>query len=331
MVSPEATLDRVRFLVVVGLLLVSLMFALLRVTDPSASRVIELVAFTPLGLPAAALALLAAAAPSAKRRTRTACVLAATCLVAVHSWWLAPLYVGDHPAGGSSSLVLLAQNFEYGDIAALADLVRARDVDILVLTDVGTERLDLLLATAVGDTLPYSAGVENHVVHGGAVVLSRFPVTRTAPLLDFSDSRVVEVRAPGLGDVTVVAVHTRPPYAPGDWRSDHEQVRAALARIRADEDTAVVLAGDFNATLAHAPVRRLLDLGFTDAATQVNAGWSPTWPAGGRERRFGVAVPAFAAIDHVMTSPRLVVTAAETVSVPAADHEAVLATISGAG
>ncbi len=93
----------------------------------------------------------------------------------------------------------------------------------------------------------------------------------------------------------------------------------------------MVLAGDFNATLAHAPVRRILDLGFADAAVQVNAGWSPTWPSGGYERRLGVTVPAFAAIDHVMTSPRLVVTQAETVAVPGADHEAVVATISGAG
>lgn len=228
-------------------------------------------------------------------------------------------------------MVVLAQNFEYGDSAALVDLVRTKDVDVLVLTDVRTDRLDLLLATEVGDLLPYAAGVENHVVHGGAVVLSRFPVTGTAVLYDFSDSRMVEVRAPGLGAVTVVAVHTRPPYSPDGWRADHDQVYAALTRIRADQGTAVVLAGDFNATLAHAPVRRILDLGFVDAAVQVNAGWSPTWPAGGHARRFGVTVPAFAAIDHVMTSPRLVVTQAETVSVPGADHEAVVATISGAG
>jgi hypothetical protein len=42
-------------------------------------------------------------------------------------------------------------------------------------------------------------------------------------------------------------------------------------------------------------------------------------------------VPAFAAIDHVLTSSRLVVTEVETFALPGADHEAVLATISGAG
>lgn len=316
-----------RYLVVGGLLLASLLLAVVRVTDPSARLLIELATFSPLGLPFAALALLCAAT---SRRARAAGVLAAACLVLVHAWWLAPLYVGDRPSGRSASLVVLAQNFEYGDVAALAGLVRSRGVDVLVLTDVGTEQLDRLLDAGIETRLPYSAGLENHVVHGGAVVLSRVPVTRTSFLYDGAASRLVEIRAPGLGPVTIVALHTRPPYAPDAWRADHDQIYRALTRIRADEDSAVVLAGDFNATLAHAPVRRILDLGFADAAAQVNGGWSPTWPSGGHVRRFGVTVPAFAAIDHVMTSPRLVITDAETVPVPAADHEAVVATISGA-
>jgi len=315
----------------VGLLLASLLLALVRVADPTGRRLIELVTLSPLGLPSAALALLGAAAWATTRRARATGVLAATCLVVVHAWWLAPLYVGDHAAGRSASLVVLAQNFEYGDVAALADLVRSRGVDVLVLTDVGTERLDLLLEAGIETWLPYSAGVENHVVHGGAVVLSRVPVTRTAFLYDGAQSRMVEIRAPGLGPVTIVALHAKPPYALDAWRADHEQIHAVLTRLRAEEDSAVVLAGDFNATLAHAPVRRILDLGFADAAAQVNGGWSPTWPSGGHERLLGVTVPTFAAIDHVMTSPRLVVTDAETVAVPAADHEAVVATISGAG
>jgi endonuclease/exonuclease/phosphatase (EEP) superfamily protein YafD len=226
--------------------------------------------------------------------------------------------------------VVLTQNFEYGDPAALVDLVRSRDVDVLVLTDLWTERLDLVREAGVERWLPHSAGVDNHVVHGSAVVFSRVPVTLTALLYDDAESRVVDVRAPGLGQVTIVALHSRPPYAPAAWRADHERIHAALTRIRADEDSAVVLAGDFNATLAHQPVRRILDLGFADAAVQVNDGLSPTWPSGGRERRLGLSVPTFAAIDHVMTSPRLVITDAETVALPGADHRAVLATVSGA-
>lgn len=318
-------------LVVWGLLLASLLLALARVADPTARRFIELVTLTPLGLPLAAAALLVTVTWSRTRRAKVWRGLAATCLMVIHAWWVAPLYLGDKPAGRSASLVVLAQNFEYGDVAALVELVRTRDADVLVLTDVGTDRIELLLDAGLDTLLPHSAGVENHVVHGGAAVLSRVPITRTALLYDDAESRVAVVEAPGIGPVTLVALHTRPPYAPDDWRGDHERIHAALTRIRADGDSAVVLAGDFNATLAHAPVRRILDLGFADAAVQVNAGLSPTWPAGGFERRLGVSVPPFAAIDHVMTSPRLVVTHAATVAVPAADHQAVVATISGAG
>lgn len=314
-------------LVVLGLLLVSLLFAVLRVSDPRGVGLIALVAMTPLGLPAAALALLGALFVAKPRSGRAAGMLSALCLATVHAWWLAPLYVGGQPAARSPSLTVLAQNFEYGDASTLVAMVRTRRVDVLVLTDMRSERLDLVRETGIETFLPYSAGVENHDVHGGAVVFSRLPVTRTSLLHDRSQSRVVEIRGQGLGPVTLVAVHTQPPYAPEAWRADHEEVLKALTRLRADQDTSVVLAGDFNATLAHAPVRRLLDLGFDDAAAQVNTGWSPTWPSGGRVRRLGVTVPAFAAIDHVMTSPRLVITHAELLTVPAADHRAVIAEI----
>lgn len=317
----------VRSSVVLGLLLASLLLALVRVTDPASRRLVELVTLSPLGLPAAAAALVVAIGWSASRGARATGMLVATCLLVVHGWWLAPLYVGPRSAEGSASLVVLAQNFEYGDPAALVDLVRREDVDVLVLTDADTGRIDVLLEAGIETWLPLSAGVGEE----GAVVFSRVPVTATALLYDEAESRLVEVRAPGLGAVTIAAIHTRPPYDPDEWRTDHDQVRSALTRLRADRDSAVVLAGDFNATLAHAPMRRLHDLGFTDAAVQVNTGWSPTWPTGGHQQRLGFTVPAFAAIDHVLTSPRLVISRADTVTLPGADHGAVLATISGAG
>ena len=327
---PGRWASAVASLVVVGLLLGSLLLAAVRVADPEARRLIELVSFSPLGLPLAATALLGALVLRAVDGARVAARVAlvgAVCLVLVHAWWLAPSYAGSRPVGGPASLVVLAQNFEYGDAEALVELVREEDVDVLVLTDIGSSRLDPLLAAGVEEWLPHSAGIGE----GGAVVLSRFPVTGTELLYAESESRLVELEAPGLGAVTIAAVHTRPPYDADAWRHDHEQVRTALAGVRADADRAVVVAGDLNATLAHAPVRRLVDLGLTDSAVQANAGWSPTWPSGTHQRRLGLAVPEFAAIDHVLTSPALVATSSRTVDLRGADHRAVLATISVAG
>jgi endonuclease/exonuclease/phosphatase (EEP) superfamily protein YafD len=324
---PGRWASAVTSLAVVGLLLGSLLLAAVRVADPEARRLIELATLTPLGLPLAGTALLGALLVRRPRGARVVAVVAATTLLAVHAWWLAPLYAGDRPAGGSASLVVLAQNFEYGDAEALVELVREEDVDVLVLTDASSASIDPLLAAGIEESLPHTAGIGE----GGAVVLSRIPVTGTELLYDDSESRLVELEAPGVGAVTIAAVHTRPPYDPGAWHRDHEQVRAALAAVRADADRAVVVAGDLNATLAHAPLRRLVDLGLTDSAVQANAGWSPTWPSGSHQRRLGLTVPAFAAIDHVLTSPQLVATSSRTVALRGADHRAVLATISVAG
>lgn len=327
---PGRWASAVASVVVVGLLLGSFLLAAVRVGDPGARRLIELASLSPLGLPLAGTALLVALVLRALGGPRLAAVVAlvaAVCLVTVHAWWLAPSYAGSRPAGGPASLVVLAQNFEYGEPAALVELVRDEDVDVLVLTDADSARIDPLLEAGIEELLPHSAGIGD----GGAVVLSRIPVTGTELLHTGSASRLVELQAPGLGAVTIAAVHTRPPYDPDAWHHDHEQVRTALAGVRADADRAVVVAGDLNATLAHAPVRRLVDLGFSDSAVQANAGWSPTWPSGSHQRRLGLTVPAFAAIDHVLTSPRLVATSSRTVELRGADHRAVLATVSVAG
>jgi endonuclease/exonuclease/phosphatase (EEP) superfamily protein YafD len=302
----------------------SLGLAALRLTDPSARRLIELVTLAPVGLPLAALALLAVPWWRVRRRTRVTAALVAAALLLAHAAWLAPLYLGARPAGGSGSLVVLAQNFEFGDPSALVEVVREADVDVLVLTDTDDGRLGLLQDAGIESVLPTSAGLGE----GGAVVFSRVPVTGTRLLYQESESRVVGLEAPGLGEVELVALHTVPPYSPDTWRSDHDAIHEALAGMREDDTTPMVLAGDLNATLAHAPVRRLLDLGFTDSAAEANAGLSPTWPSGDHQQRLGLTVPPFAAIDHVMTSPQLVVTSSATVEVAGSDHRGVLATVS---
>ena len=59
-----------------------------------------------------------------------------------------------------------------------------------------------------------------------------------------------------------------------------------------------VLAGDFNATLDHAELRRLLDRGYRDAAEQAGVALRPTWPA-------GKSLPTLVTIDHVLADPRI--------------------------
>ena len=59
------------------------------------------------------------------------------------------------------------------------------------------------------------------------------------------------------------------------------------------------LAGDFNATLDHAELRRVLDRGYRDAAEQAGVALRPTWPTGKR------ILPTLVTIDHVLADRRV--------------------------
>jgi endonuclease/exonuclease/phosphatase (EEP) superfamily protein YafD len=78
------------------------------------------------------------------------------------------------------------------------------------------------------------------------------------------------------------------------------------------------MAGDFNATLDHELMRRVIDTGYEDAAAVVGAGLHTTWPAG---RSFPPAV----AIDHVLADKRVGVRAVSVHPVPGTDHRALFA------
>ena len=308
--------------------------AAVRLGDPRPRRLVEVVTLVPLGLPLAvvgALAALVLLVLSARHRLSGLVFVVALALAAAHTWWIAPLYVGGTVAAGPGSVVVMSLNFEVGDPGELAETVVARHVDVLVLLEMSRERLVELRATGLTGRLSHVAGDAGSDAIG-TVVLSRFPLAGAPTAYADADSLVVDLDVPATGtateQVTVVAVHTRPPYHPAGWRSDHERILGVLSHLPGDG--AVLLAGDFNATLEHAPMRRILDLGFRDAADQVGSGWSPTWPAAGHVSRLGIAVPAFAPIDHVLTSRALAVTAEETLEVAGADHLAVLASVSPA-
>ena len=81
----------------------------------------------------------------------------------------------------------------------------------------------------------------------------------------------------------------------------------------------MILVGDYNATPDHAQFRRLLRLGYVDAASQVGHGLVPTW---GPEPRSGLALFT---VDHVLVDPRCAVLATSVHVVPGSDHRALYA------
>lgn len=122
----------------------------------------------------------------------------------------------------------------------------------------------------------------------------------------------------GSGPV-LVAVHPMSPHAPGPamerWRADLAAVTEPCRSV-----PGVVVAGDFNATLDHAPMR---DIGScVDASTEGGVGGVATWPA---------TLPRLvgAHIDHVLVDGDVyTVDAAAVMAVGESDHRAVVAQLS---
>jgi endonuclease/exonuclease/phosphatase family metal-dependent hydrolase len=130
---------------------------------------------------------------------------------------------------------------------------------------------------------------------------------------------------PGVpGGIRLTSVHVnspRPGHVPR-WRKD----LAELLKLQqgAPPDVPEVLLGDFNASLDHRGLRRLLSAGLNDAASATGRGLWPTWPANS-------PAPPFVQIDHVLVSREFAVASFQTLPIPGSDHLAVVSELSYRG
>lgn len=310
--------------VALGLLLVpSAAVTLLRLLQPEHGPAIRVVSFTPYALLSYALAAVLAVLLLVVGR-RTAGDLAVTAVVVVglafHTAWVWPLFTGSAPdPTGDERVVVMTVNASFGDgdAATVVDEVRESEVDVLSVSEIDGRFLEGLEAAGLDDLMPERAGDPGYNVEG-TMVFSREPIRVLQRLPTTFEGLVVDTAG-----LTVVAVHPKPPTFPDDWVSDH-----ALVRDAAREHDADVVTGDLNATLDHAPLRRLVGDGFRDAVELTNGGFSPTWPSHGEYPPFPGPVVA---IDHVLVRAPWTVTAVHDVDVPDTDHRGVVATLAPAG
>lgn len=224
---------------------------------------------------------------------------------------------GADPVRDGATLTVLAANVEYsqGDPRDVVDLVRERDVAVLVLLEVDRRYLDRLRAAGLGADLPHGWHRAVSGGSGGTTILTRMPQADEARWPDGFDHRfqmpAVRVEVAGR-EVVIRAVHTLPPTPPPgpDWRAELEGLDSWVDDVPPGTD--LVLAGDFNAGRAHPAFREVAD-GFT-----ISPGLgSRTWP---EDRRPG----RFADIDHVLARG-FAPLASGTASVDGSDHRAVWA------
>ncbi|MEV7807381.1 endonuclease/exonuclease/phosphatase family protein [Microbispora sp. NPDC088329] len=305
------------------------LWALLRLVPGDVHfRWVQLVAFTPYAALASVVAPLVAVL--VRRRAALVAGLAATAtLVAC----VAPRALPDPIPGDSSGaglraagaagpvLRVLSANLLYGSVppAALVDLVRRLRPDVLTLQELTPEASAGLRGAGLTALLPY-ADDRAQEGSGGSGLFTRFPL-RPENLADVAGRRqaagIVEV--PGAAPVAVVSVH---PCAPR-YSSRFRCWSKTLASLPGPRGPVRILSGDFNATLDHSRVRRLLDAGYRDAADVTGEGLAGTWPYRPWDLR-GLPVPPVT-IDHILVDPRVSVRAFGVHRLPVTDHRAIFA------
>jgi endonuclease/exonuclease/phosphatase (EEP) superfamily protein YafD len=200
-------------------------------------------------------------------------------------------------------------------LVALARRTRADVLSVQELTPRGARRLE---AAGIGELLPERI-LQPGGRGAGIGLYSRVPLApASAPGERRNPLILASADVPGAPAVEIAAVHPPPPLRRSimpAWRGDLRALPPATP-----DGPLRILAGDFNATLDHAELRRVLDTGYVDAAAEVGAGLEGTWPHG---RRF----PPPVAIDHVLADARCGVRAFAVHAIPGTDHRAVFAVL----
>lgn len=275
---------------------------------------VPLVAFTPY----VAAASLVAVAAAAIMRVRGALLFAAAVAVALLALVVPRAVPGgqvDQPENGAELTVMTANlHFGEADPAALVAAVREADVDLLCVQEVtpaavrGLRRagLERALDEAVVSTTPGA---------GGGAIYARLPLTGTGNLGRAAGFRMPGARVRVSGrPVAVVSVHPVPPTDAESARRWRDALRALPAAGEGAE--LGLLLGDFNATLDHSELRRVLDRGYVDAADVTGTGLTPTWSS-------GVSPPL--TLDHLLVDERIHIADSEVRALPGSDHRAVIA------
>lgn len=239
-----------------------------------------------------------------------AAVVLVACVV-----WQVPLFTGG--SDGEPELTVAAINLRFGeaDAEAVMHLIRDRDVDIVVFTELTPEAESDLRRAGLTKELRHGVPRAEEGLSGTGV-WSRYPLAHAAALAGFmSQNFSVDVAVPD-HPVTVFAVHPRAPR-----KAQHAVWERELAALRdelAKPARPVIVAGDFNTTRDHAGFRAIEEMGYVDAADQAGSGVAPTFPQ-------GRAPFPLMAIDHVLERDTgLVALNTTTVVIPRADHRALV-------
>lgn len=316
-ISPARTRTRTALLVL--LVLPGLLWAVIRLFGWERGYLVQLFAFTPYAA-AWAWAPVVVAIAARKWLVATVAVVAAAALAVC----VLPRAVPDVDRGPASGerLTVMTMNMYVGaaDPAAIVRLVREHEVAVLAVQEFTPNAKDGLTAAGLDALLPYHA-LADEVGTTGSGLYSRYPVSRPGSERGRGGNlqAYAMIEPPGAKPLAVESAHPLAPYAASvlaDWRDD-----LAAEPVPDPDGPPRILLGDFNSTLDHAPVRRLIARGYRDAADAAGKGLLPTWgPYAGKP------IPPVT-IDHVLVDERLGVGDVEVAGVSRSDHRSIIATL----
>ncbi|MEU5905044.1 endonuclease/exonuclease/phosphatase family protein [Micromonospora sp. NPDC047527] len=267
-------------------------------------------------------------------------VLALALAIALRRWWPAAVaalaavallgavapraLAASQPATTGPTIRVLTANLLAGsaDAATLVELVRRHRVDVLTVQEFTPDAQAALDRLGLDQLLPHRQ-LNPHIGTPGSGLYSRWPLSDVGIRHNrggwgFSQAYGT-VAVPGAPPVRVESAHPSAPSAldqVGAWRAD----LAAQPPATPDGELRI-LAGDFNATLDHSPLRALLGTGYVDAADAVGEGLTGTWGP-----YDGDLIPPVT-IDHVFVDRRIAVRSLTVLALPGSDHRPVLTTL----
>jgi endonuclease/exonuclease/phosphatase (EEP) superfamily protein YafD len=295
-----------------------LIWAIIRLFGWERGLLVPVFAFTPY---AAAWSVLPLALAVATRRWPAA-VVALVAVLALAAAVL-PRFFPDRDRGRVDGvpLTVMTSNMLYGgaDPETIVRLVKDNDVGVLAVQEFTPEGRAALATAGLEDLLPFTS-LGDEPGASGSGIYSRFPVIGAAVRRNGGGMLQAygTVQPPGAQEIFVESAHPLAPAGliqlPG-WKRDLD-----AEPVPSSDGPARILLGDFNATLDHAPLRRLIARGYRDAADTDGQGLVRTWPGP------GTALPPVT-IDHVLADRRIGVRKVSVHRIPQSDHRAVIAAL----
>jgi endonuclease/exonuclease/phosphatase (EEP) superfamily protein YafD len=293
-----------------------LLFALLRITAVDRTMPLaQVMAFTPYSVPLAAVV---TALVFASGRVAPGIVAAVATVVLALA--VLPRAVPRRSAVGGRKLRVLSANLLNGkaDADALVALAREQRIEILAVQELTPEAVERLDEAGIGELFPHREVHPAKSFHGSGV-FSRYQLSDGAVRVHPCEMRQssATVALPDVGPLRVESAHPGAPRWDNTacWRHDLRTQPSA-----GNGGPPAILLGDFNATLDHGLLRRLVADGYRDAGSVTGRGLVPTWP-------FALRRLPPVTLDHVLVDERLGITEYAVLPIAGSDHRAVLAEV----